>query len=108
LGEEVKEPVIVQKILRPLPMIFDPMISSLEEREDIGTLIMDEIHGIFTGYEMRTEQDNPSKKEETFKVSKKTKKKNKKKSKSNCSCSNDSDEYEEIAKFLRKLKRGTC
>jgi hypothetical protein len=107
LGEEIKEPVIVQKVLRSLPMRFDPKISSLEEREDLATLSMDELHGILTAYEMRTEQDNPSRKEATFKASKKTKKKNKKNSKSNCSCSDDSDEDEEMANFVRKLKRGT-
>jgi hypothetical protein len=85
LGEEIKDSVIVQKVLRSLPMRFDPKISSLEEREDLATLSMDELHGILTAYEMRTEQDNPSKKEATFKASKKTRK-NKKKSKSNCSC----------------------
>jgi hypothetical protein len=74
LGEEIKEPIIVQKVLRSLPMRFDPKISSLEEREDLATLSMDELHGILTAYEMRTEQDNPSRKEATFKASKKTKK----------------------------------
>jgi hypothetical protein len=91
LGEEVEESMIVQKILRSLPMRFDPKISTLEEREDLGTISMDELHGIFTTYEMRTKQENPSKKEATFKASKKTKKKNKHKSKSNCSCNNDSE-----------------
>jgi hypothetical protein len=74
LGEEVKEPVFVQKILRSLPMIFDPNISSLEEREDLGTISMDALHGIFITYEMRTEQENSSSKEETFMESKNTKK----------------------------------
>jgi hypothetical protein len=46
--------MVVQKVLRSLPMRFDPKISSLEERVDISTLIMDVIHGIFTVYEMRT------------------------------------------------------
>jgi hypothetical protein len=36
---------------------------------------MDDLHGILTNYEMRIEKDNPSKKEATFKASKKTKKK---------------------------------
>jgi hypothetical protein len=35
LGEEIKESVIVQKVLRSLLMIFDPKISSLEERADL-------------------------------------------------------------------------
>jgi hypothetical protein len=55
LGEEMKEPVIVQKVLRSLPMRFDLNISSLEEREDLATLSMDELHGILIAYEMRTE-----------------------------------------------------
>jgi hypothetical protein len=35
LGEEIKESIIVQKVLRSLPMRFDPEISTLEEREDL-------------------------------------------------------------------------
>jgi hypothetical protein len=54
LGEEIKGSMIVQKVLRSLPMRFDPKISSLEEREDLATLSMDELHGILTTYEMRT------------------------------------------------------
>ena len=38
-------------------MIFDPKISALEERSDLNS--MDKLHGIFTTYEMRTEQENP-------------------------------------------------
>jgi hypothetical protein len=68
---------------------------------------MDELDGIFIAYEMRTEQENPSNKEAAFKASKKTKKKKNLESKPNCSCSNDSYEDEEIANFIRKLKKGT-
>jgi hypothetical protein len=32
LGEEIEESVIVQKVLRSLPMRFNPKISALEER----------------------------------------------------------------------------
>jgi hypothetical protein len=42
LGEEIKEPMIVKKVIRSLPMIFGHNISSLEERVDIDTFIMDE------------------------------------------------------------------
>jgi len=55
----MKEMVIVQKVLRSLPMRYDPNILSLEKREDVDTLSMDELDGIITTYEMRTEQDNP-------------------------------------------------
>jgi len=54
LGEEIKESVIVQKVLRSLSMIFDPKISVLEEREYLDSISMDELHGIFIAYEMRT------------------------------------------------------
>jgi hypothetical protein len=54
LGVELDESMVVQKVLRSLPMIFDPKISSLERRADCGTLSMVELHGIFTSYEMRT------------------------------------------------------
>jgi hypothetical protein len=79
LGEEVKESVIVQKVLRSLPMIFDPKISALEERSDLNSISMDGLHEIFTTYEMRTEQENPYIKEEAFKASKNSKKKVRKK-----------------------------
>jgi hypothetical protein len=77
LGEEIKEYEIVQKVLRYLPMIFDPKISALEEREDLDSISMDKLHGIFTTYEMRTEQENPDIKEAAFKASKGSKKKGK-------------------------------
>ena len=48
-------------------MIFDPKISALEEREDLNSIIMDELHGIFTSYEMRTEHENLDIKETSFK-----------------------------------------
>jgi hypothetical protein len=99
--------MIVQKVLRSLSTRFDPKISSLEEREDIGTLSMDEPHGIFTTYEMRTKQENPIMKETNFKASKKTKKKNRQKLKPGCNCSDDLDEDEEKDNFVRKLKKGT-
>jgi hypothetical protein len=59
LGEEIKEIVIVQKVLRSLPVRFDPKISTLEERKYLDSISMDELHGISIGYEMITEQENP-------------------------------------------------
>jgi hypothetical protein len=51
LGEEVDESMVIQKVLRSLPMRFDPNISALEERMDLDSLSMDELHGIFIAYE---------------------------------------------------------
>jgi hypothetical protein len=44
LGEEIEESVIVQKVLRSLPMRFNPKISALEERSDLNSISMDELH----------------------------------------------------------------
>jgi hypothetical protein len=87
-------------------MRFDPNIYSLEERSDLATLSMDELHGILTTYEMTTKHETPSKKEETFKVSNK-RRKDKKNSNPICSCSDDLDEDEETTNLVRKLKKGT-
>jgi hypothetical protein len=78
LGEEIEESVIVQKVLRSLPLIFDPKISTLEEKSDINSISIDELHGIFTAYEMRTEQENQDVKEVALKASKRSKQKEKK------------------------------
>jgi hypothetical protein len=78
LGEEVDEYIIVQKVLRSLPLRFDLKILALEERTYMDSISMDELHGIFIAYEMRTEQENLVTKEATFKASKKSKKKGKK------------------------------
>ena len=59
LGERIEEPVIVQKILRSLPMRFDSKISAIEERSDLDTMTVDELHGTLTAYEMRTKQEDP-------------------------------------------------
>jgi hypothetical protein len=52
LGETVDENFIVQKVLKSLPMRFNPKISALEVRKDLDELTMDELHGILTSYEM--------------------------------------------------------
>jgi hypothetical protein len=75
LGEEIEESIIVQKILGSLLMRFNLKISTLEERSYLDSISMDELHGIFTTYEMRTEQENLDVKEAVFKVSKRSKKK---------------------------------
>ena len=71
LGEKIEESSIVDKVLRMPPIIFDTKVSTLEERKDLETITMDELHGILTTYEMRTKIDHPPKKEATFKPSKK-------------------------------------
>jgi hypothetical protein len=107
LGEEIQEYVIVQKVLRSLPMRFDPKISTLEERENLNSISMDELHGIFTTYEMRTEQENPDVKEASFKISKISKKKGKQQGKKNNNNSDVSKDDEEVANFVKRMNKGT-
>lgn len=47
-GEEIEEEIIVQKILRPLPMSFNAKVSSIEEMVNLKDLKMDELHGTLT------------------------------------------------------------
>jgi hypothetical protein len=105
LGEEIEESVIVQKILISLPMRFNPKISSLEERSDLDSISMDELRGIFTTYEMRTEQENPYVKEATFKASKRSKQK-KKKQEEYSNNSDASKDDEEVANFVKRFNKG--
>ena len=68
LGEKVKDVDIVQKVLRSLPVRFNSKISALEERTDISTLEMDELHGILTSYEVRHSSEDSFRKEAAFKA----------------------------------------
>ena len=42
-------------------MRYDAKISTLENRLDLDKLIVDELHGILTTYEMRIGQEKPKK-----------------------------------------------
>ena len=100
--ETVEQSMIVQKVLGSLPLIFDAKFFSIEEMKDLEKLTMDELHGILTAYEKRNEKEKSSKKEATFKASKKTKNKEQKSS----DCSSYESDVEE-ANFVRKHKKGS-
>ena len=74
LLEALKDKEVVDKVLRTLPMKYDSKVSTLEERDDLDSLTVDELHEIFTAYEMRTRQNHPSRKEAAFKAIKESKK----------------------------------
>ncbi|KAH9313235.1 hypothetical protein KI387_028270, partial [Taxus chinensis] len=67
----------------------------------LDKLSMEELHGILTVYEMRTESNRPSKKETAFKVSKKEKIKE-----PELNDNSSSEEDDKEALFIRKLKKG--
>jgi hypothetical protein len=104
LGEEIEESVIGQKILRSLPMRFNPKIPTLEERSDLESISMGELHGIFTTYEMRTEQENPYVREASFKASKMSKKKKKEQAKEDSDKEDSEEEYEEAKEECEEVE----
>ena len=73
-------------------MRYDSKVSTLEEQYDLKTVTVDELHEIFTAYEMRTGLNETSKKEAVFKVSSKTQSENL---------------YYEEALFVSRLNKGT-
>ena len=87
-------------------MRFDSKIFAIEERSNLNTMTMDELHGTLTAYEMRIEQEDLAGKEATFKVTNK-RRTIKQKPKIEYNSDDDSDNEEE-ANFVRKSKRGTC
>ena len=93
LEGEIKDKEVVEKVLRTLPIRYNPILYTIEDRYDLELLIVDELHGFFTSYEMR--------KEATFKATKQPKifealPKNQ---------SENSDEEEDL--FIKKLEKGT-
>lgn len=100
-GEPVEEVMIVNNVLRSLSLRFDSKVSMIEEMRDIEKLTNDELHGIFMTYEMSIEE-KLSKREVSFKASKKGK--NKVYEQSDRS-NNEIDEKE--AHVMRKLKKGS-
>lgn len=70
-GEEVKEEMIVHKILRSFPMRINAKVSATEEMANLKDLKMDQLHGTLTTYWMRVGREKSKPKEVAFKVSKK-------------------------------------
>jgi hypothetical protein len=65
--EELTDKPIVKNILRSLPMRYDANISTIEDKPDLDTLTIDQLHGIFAAYEMRIGNDKSSKEKQPLK-----------------------------------------
>ena len=50
LGEEIKEAIVVEKVLRSLSPKFESKVSAIEEKENLRILTMSQLHGILTAY----------------------------------------------------------
>ena len=53
LGETIADTTLVEKVLRSLISKFDSKVSAIEERQDLQTLTVVQLHGILTAFEMR-------------------------------------------------------
>ena len=68
LGEEIKEVTLVEKVLRSLSAKFESKVSAIEEKQDLQTITMTQLHRILAAFEMR--KGGPSNmREATFKDS---------------------------------------
>eukprot|EP00253_Pinus_taeda_P018613 PITA_18613 len=70
LGEEIKEVVLVEKVLRSLSPKFDSKVSAIEEKENLKNLTMSQLNIILTAYEMR-KGGRSDRREAAFKASRK-------------------------------------
>ena len=96
LGEEIKEAIVVEKVLRSLSPKFESKVSAIEEKENLRILTMSQLHGILTAYEMR--KGGPSdRREAAFKASGKG---------DYYEASHVPEEEEEESNFVRNLQRG--
>jgi len=95
LGEEIKEVVVVEKVLRSLSSKFESKFSAIEEKKNLQNLTMSQLHGILTAYEMR--KGGPSdRREVAFKAS----------GKGDYYESGHMSEEEEESNFVKNLQRG--
>eukprot|EP00253_Pinus_taeda_P026172 PITA_26172 len=95
LGEEIKEAVVVEKVLRSLSSKFESKVSAIEEKENLQKITMSQLHGILTVYEMR--KRGPSdRRESAFKAS----------GKGDSYDSGHMLEEEEESNFVKNLQRG--
>src|ERR1700733_1388668 len=96
LGEEIKEAIVVEKVLRSLSPMFESKVSAIEEKENLRILTMYQLHGILTAYEMR--KGGPSdRREAAFKAS----------GKGDYYESGHVSEEEEETNFVKNLQWGT-
>eukprot|EP00253_Pinus_taeda_P005706 PITA_05706 len=96
-GEEIKEAIVVEKVLRSLSPKFESKVSAIEEKENLRILTMSQLHGILTAYEMR--KGGPSdRREAAFKASGKG---------DYYEASHVPEEEEEESNFVRNLQRGS-
>eukprot|EP00253_Pinus_taeda_P010597 PITA_10597 len=95
LSEEIKEVTLVEKVLRSLSGKFESKVSAIEEKQDLQTITMTQLHGILSTFEMR--KGGPSDMREViFKASRREE----------LNESGHISEGEEEANFVKNLQQG--
>ena len=94
---------MVQKVLRSLPIRFNPKVSAIEEKKHLEKLTMDTLWGILIAYETRIE--DPKQTKVSFKASQKSHQSKKKYYSPSTVLDDESDE--DISNFVNKPKKGT-
>ena len=70
LGEEIKEVTLVENVLRSLSSKFESKFFAIEEKQNLQSMTMSQLHRILTAFKMR--KGGPSdRREATFKASRK-------------------------------------
>lgn len=100
LGEEIKDEVLVNKVLRSLTSKYDTKVLAIEEEKDLKVFTMDELYGSLTAYEMRNLGTEAMKKEDAFKKLRKGKEES-----SHDATSEDFDDIME--NFVKRFKIGS-
>eukprot|EP00253_Pinus_taeda_P004369 PITA_04369 len=80
IDEDLKEPTVVQKVLRYFPKIFNPKVSTIEDMKYLKNLTLDQLLGTLTTYEMRISNNENDSREKFIKIKKGIKKAKKKSS----------------------------
>ena len=66
-GEEIKDQIVVGKVLRSLSTKFDVVVETIEESKDLASLTVDELMGSLLSHEARIDRNKDSTLETAFK-----------------------------------------
>ncbi|XP_043687750.1 uncharacterized protein LOC122638968 [Telopea speciosissima] len=101
LGEQITDVVVVKKILRSVPEIYNAKVSAIEESKNLNQLSLNDLHANLTAYEMRMVKPKTTSKEAAFKTISKMK------SLKITEGSDSEDSNDELIAYLAKrLKKG--
>ena len=67
LGENIEEASLVLNSLIYFPNRFNPKVSAIEELNDLKTLLIDQLLGTLSSYEMSISKDKSTTRKESFK-----------------------------------------